>query len=129
MSSADNGDKQHGSGRPEKGSQRNYIKQWRIACGLNQPQLGAKAGLTGSQISQLEVGRARYSQKSLEAIAEALGCEPWHLLAVNPEEDAWAPFITVVSSEDEDAPTIRPPRPAEAYIKTVLDRFAKSGKK
>jgi transcriptional regulator with XRE-family HTH domain len=129
MSSVNDGEKQYGSGRPKKGSQRNYIKQWRIARGLNQPQLGAKAGLTGSQISQLEVGRARYSQKSLEAIAEALGCEPWHLLGVDPSEDAWAPFITVMAGEDEDGQKIRAPGTAEAYIKMILDRFARSGKK
>src|SRR4029453_10620323 len=115
---ADN--KQHGSGRPARGSQTHYILQWRIARGLNQQQLGAKAGLTGSQISQIEVGRARYSQKSLEAIAKALSCKPWHLLGVNPKEDAWAPFITVLPAEDEEEPTIRPPETAEAYIKEVL---------
>lgn len=124
-----NGQNEHGGqGRPEKGSQRNYIKQWRIARGLNQPQLAVLAGLTGSQISQLEVGRARYTQKSLEAIARALDCEPWHLLGVDPSEDAWAPFITAVPVEDEDDYETRTPTSAEAYIKSLLDRFARMKK-
>jgi transcriptional regulator with XRE-family HTH domain len=60
------------------------IKQWRKYRGMTLDELAAQCGLTGSLISQIELGRSRYSQKSLEAMAKALDCTTGQLLDVDP---------------------------------------------
>lgn len=68
---------------------RTFIKEWRQHRGLTQDQLADRIGVATSTISQLEKGRQGYSQATLEALAEALQCEPADLLMRNPlKEDA-----------------------------------------
>lgn len=118
-----------GKGRPVKGTQNHYIREWRKARGLNIPQLAKKTGLTGSLISQIEIGRSRYSQKSLEAIAAALHTHPGLLLYVDPTSDSWAPFIT--ARPDESLEALDEEKKAmlsdsiNAHIRFMLDQFAK----
>ena len=45
------------------------------------------AGISGSMVSQLERGRTTYTQATLQKVAEALGVQPWKLLAAGPAED------------------------------------------
>jgi transcriptional regulator with XRE-family HTH domain len=117
------------TGRPVKGTQRHFIREWRKARGLNIPQLAAKTGLTGSLISQIEVGRSRYSQKSLETIAAALDCEPWQLLGIDPTSDSWELFITARPNEGIEALDERDKaalsKTISSQIKYMLDEFAK----
>lgn len=61
------------------------IRAWRQYRGLTMQQLSAKAGLTASFISQLELGRSSYTQATLEKLADALDCELWQLLGHDPE--------------------------------------------
>jgi transcriptional regulator with XRE-family HTH domain len=63
---------------------RHFIKEWRKARGLTQEQLADRIGVAVSTISQLETGKQGYSQPTLEAIAEALDCEPADLLMRDP---------------------------------------------
>lgn len=49
------------------------IRQLRIKAGLTQEELGLRSGLSQGYINQLESGKRRYTQKSLELIANALG--------------------------------------------------------
>ena len=111
-----------------KGEQKHFIREWRKARGLNIPQLAAKTGLTGSLISQIEVGRSRYSQKSLEKIAAALDCEPWQLLGVDPTDDSWGPFISARPNDDleglDEAKKATLSNSINAHIKFMLDEFA-----
>lgn len=66
-----------------------FLKQWRIYRGLTQEQLAERTGLSVSGISQLENGKQGYSDESLELLADALNCEPGHILNVDPtKEDA-----------------------------------------
>lgn len=117
------------TGRPVKGTQRHFIREWRKARGLNIPQLAEKTGLTGSLISQIEVGRSRYSQKSLETIAAALNCEPWQLLGIDPTDDSWEPFIAARPNEqleeldERNRATLS--NSINAHIRFMLDEFAK----
>ena len=122
-------------GRPVKGTQQHFIREWRKVRGLNIPQLADKTGLTGSLISQIEVGRSRYSQKSLEKIAAALDCKPWHILGIDPTDDSWEPFITARPNDDLEAldegnrATLS--NSINSHIRFMLDEFAKGhfGKK
>lgn len=61
-----------------------FLKQWRIYRGLTQEQLAERVNMSVSNISQLEQGRQGYSQEGLEALANALRCEPGQLLSVDP---------------------------------------------
>ncbi len=72
-----------------KGTQRRRIllKEWRQYRNLTQEQLAERVGWGVSNVSQLETGRQGYSQEGLERLAEALQCEPGHLLSVNPTKD------------------------------------------
>jgi transcriptional regulator with XRE-family HTH domain len=38
-------------------------------------------------VSQLETGKQGYSQATLEALADALNCEAWELISVNPAKE------------------------------------------
>lgn len=84
MMEDENGSAASTGGRREKREVTHKIKQWRKYRGLTLDELAAKCGLTGSLISQIELGRSRYSQKSLEAMAEALNCTAGQLLDVDP---------------------------------------------
>lgn len=48
------------------------IRRLRLKFGLTQEELALKSGLSQGYINQLESGKRRYTQKSLELIADAL---------------------------------------------------------
>lgn len=62
------------------------MKEWRAYRGLTQEQLAERVGMAVSNISQLEQGRQGYSQEGLEALADALQCDPGQLLTVDPSK-------------------------------------------
>ena len=64
-----------------------FLKEWREYRGMTQEQLAEAVGMSVSNISQLERGIQGYSQDGLEALAEALKCEPGHLHMVDPSKD------------------------------------------
>jgi transcriptional regulator with XRE-family HTH domain len=72
-------------GRPQ-GPAKHFIRDWRLHRGLSLDAVAKRSGLTGSMISQLERGRARYYQLTLQKVAEALDVKPWMLLAGPPAE-------------------------------------------
>ena len=65
---------------------RTFIKQWRQYRGLTQERLAARINKSTATVSQIETGKSPYSQEILEAIAEALLCEPVDLLIRNPKD-------------------------------------------
>jgi len=56
------------------------IRTFRVAEGLTQQQLAARAGLTQSAISSYESGRAEPSLETLRQLARALKIQPRDLL-------------------------------------------------
>lgn len=71
------------------GKPRHFIREWRKKRGLTLEQLAGRLEVATSSISQLENGKQGYSQPMLEAIADALGCQPADLLMRDPSrEDA-----------------------------------------
>jgi transcriptional regulator with XRE-family HTH domain len=54
---------------------------------LTQEQLAERVGWSVGNVSQLERGLQGYSQEGLEALAEALQCDPGQLLTVDPTGD------------------------------------------
>lgn len=61
-----------------------YFKQWRKYRGLTQEALAERIGVTPSTISQLETAKQGFTNSTLEALAEALTCEPGELLMRDP---------------------------------------------
>jgi transcriptional regulator with XRE-family HTH domain len=70
----------------EDGRKGHFIAEWLKHRKLTQEQLAAEAGYATSSINQLINGKQGYSQAALEAVAKALTCEPWELIAINPIE-------------------------------------------
>lgn len=71
-------------GQPRR---RHYIREWRKHRGLTQEVLAERAGMTPTNLSQLENHKQSYSAEGLERLAEALRCEPAQLLMVDPSKD------------------------------------------
>ncbi|TGV61093.1 XRE family transcriptional regulator [bacterium M00.F.Ca.ET.141.01.1.1] len=59
---------------------RTSVKERRVARGWGQEELAAKAGMSTTTIHNLEAEKNGFTDKSLSAIAEALGCTPAELL-------------------------------------------------
>lgn len=66
---------------------RHFIREWRRHNNLTQAQLAERIEVAVSTISQLESGQQGYSQATLEALAEALNCEPADLIMRRPPSD------------------------------------------
>ena len=67
-----------------RNSPRHFIRQWRIHRGYTQERLAEIVGVPHGALSQLERGLVNYTQPMLEALAEALRCEPADLIARDP---------------------------------------------
>lgn len=61
-----------------------YFKQWRKFRGLTQEMLAERIHATPSTISQLETGKQGFTNSTLEALADALNCQPGDLLMRDP---------------------------------------------
>lgn len=66
------------------GHKGHFIAEWVKYRDITQEKLAEEAGYSTSSINQLKNGKQGYSQAALEALARALKCEPWELIAVNP---------------------------------------------
>jgi transcriptional regulator with XRE-family HTH domain len=69
-----------------QGRQKFFLKEWRLYRGLTQARLAERIGVAKSAISHLEKGVRRYNQDQLEALAEALNCEPADLVMRDPTD-------------------------------------------
>ena len=69
---------------PPNGRPPHYVKEWRKHRGLTQERLALRVEKTQSWLSQLEQFKIEYTQGALEALGNALSCEPGDLLTVNP---------------------------------------------
>ncbi len=75
---------------------KHFIKQWRLLRGLSLDKLAARMEvepggeqlLSAMSLSRIERGIQPYSEEVLNALGDALGCEPWELLSVNPVMNA-----------------------------------------
>jgi transcriptional regulator with XRE-family HTH domain len=66
---------------------RTFIREWRKHRGLTQEQLADRIGMTATNLSMIERTERPYTQKTLEALAEALMTDPASLLMRNPEDE------------------------------------------
>ena len=68
------------------------IRRLRLKTGLTQEELALKSGLSQGYINQLESGKRRYTQKSLEQIAETLSIPAMELF--REEETRRTPVVS-----------------------------------
>lgn len=98
---------------------RTFIKEWRQFRRLTQQQLGDAIDKDASQISNIESGRSNYTQETLEAIADALDCEPADLLVRHPQDPdgIWAVWDQAKAQERRTIVEL-----ARTILKTANDR-------
>lgn len=87
-------------GQPRR-FRRIFLREWRKYRGYTQDQLAEMVDMSVSNISQLERATQGYSQEGLERLAEALRCDPAHLLNVDPTRDEAIWSIWERASEGE----------------------------
>lgn len=85
-----------------------FLRQWRKHRGLTQEKLAERLGTSKGYISELESGKQRYNQQHLEALAEALDCDPVDLLIRDPTdpEGIWSIWDRVRPVDKETAKRI-----------------------
>lgn len=67
-----------------------------------------------AQLSKIENGKSPYSQRVIEALAEIYSCEPWELLAKDPNKEG---EVAPLFSRLDDAQRER----ARAYIAGMVE--------
>ena len=65
-------------------NERAYLREWRLAKGLTQPELASRVGTVKSEISRLEKGSRRMTLDWMSAISRALGIAVDDLMTVPP---------------------------------------------
>lgn len=70
--------------KPTRQRRRHYIKEWREYRNLTQEQVADRIGVSATTFGRIENNQVPYNQDFLEEAANALMCEPWDLLNVNP---------------------------------------------
>lgn len=78
------GDPWHTSPMRKSRASKNYIKEWRDYRDLTQKRLSERSGISEPVLSRLETGEQDYRQGHLEALADALACEPADLIGRLP---------------------------------------------
>lgn len=63
-----------------------FIRQWRKFRGLTLEKCAERSGMSKGNLSNIETGKTGYNQATLEALAEALQCDPVDLLIRDPSE-------------------------------------------
>lgn len=82
---------------------KHFVKEWRKFRNLTQERLAERTPYTPGAISQLETGRTQYTQAMLEALAEALDCQPGDLLSVNPfKEGDVVDLMRLINDKNRD---------------------------
>jgi transcriptional regulator with XRE-family HTH domain len=71
---------------------RHFIRSWRKHRGLTLEQLADRVDTTHASLSRIERGLQPYNQYMLEALADALRCEPADLIMRDPlqEDSIWS---------------------------------------
>lgn len=88
------------------------IRKLRLTAGLTQEEIALKSGLSQGYINQLESGKRRFTQKSLELIADALSVPLFKLFT--EEETPHAPMVI------DEVKRYRKIRPSKKEFLTLL---------
>jgi transcriptional regulator with XRE-family HTH domain len=78
-----------------------FLLQWRNHRGLTQEQLAERIEMSRENYSKIERGLVPYNQDFLEAVAEALACEPADLIMRDPSSPIWSIYDTLRSIPED----------------------------
>lgn len=107
---------------PKRSRRRTFIREWREARHLSIDKLVARVrehleSFSKSTLSRIETGKQDYTQPMLEAIAEALGCEPADLIMRNPNSTRWSIIDSLKQVPETDIPRVA----------QIVETFKKTG--
>ncbi|MDH4227816.1 MAG: helix-turn-helix domain-containing protein [Deltaproteobacteria bacterium] len=77
------------------------IRRLRIVAGFTQEELALRSGLSQGYINQLENGKRRFTQKSLELVSEALGVGLGKFFGGDDEPSLSGPQLPVIKKNPE----------------------------
>lgn len=103
--------------RFKKGPPKHFVKAWRKYRGFTQEQLAEIVGVSHGAIGQLERGQMSYTQPMLEALADALHCEPADLIMRDPESPIWSVYENLKKASPEQ----------QKQIADIVEIFRKAG--
>lgn len=107
-----------------------FLPQWRKFRGLSGEKLSELSGF-GSKgyVSILERGKRRYNGVMLKKFAEALNCEPWEIISVNPlkRDEPLPPNVDRIVEEVKRVPEDGREEFIDS-VKAALDRISKKKK-
>jgi transcriptional regulator with XRE-family HTH domain len=72
--------------KPGAERRRHFIKEWRNHRGLTLDRLADRVEISKATLSRIEGGKQPYTQDTLEALADALQCEPADLIMRDPTQ-------------------------------------------
>lgn len=70
--------------KPGGERRRHFIREWRAHRGLTMDRLADRLDISKATLSRIESGKQPYTQDTLEALADALSCEPADLIMRDP---------------------------------------------
>lgn len=86
---------------------RTFLKEWRKFRGLTQEQLAERLELTQATVARIERGDISYTQPVLEAMADALRCEPADLIMRDPGQPSiWSIWDNIPKEQQPQAARI-----------------------
>lgn len=86
----------------QKAEDRVYLREWRLAKGLTQPELAKRTGTVKSEISRLEKGSRRMTLEWMSAFARVMGITVDDLMTLPPMGfGAVSPAPKAVELDDE----------------------------
>jgi transcriptional regulator with XRE-family HTH domain len=94
-----------------------FIKEWRKHRGLTQDQLASRLEMAQPTVARIERGEISYTQPVLEAMADALRCEPADLIMRDPGKPTIWSLLDGIAEADK--PKVL--RIIEAFKKTGTD--------
>ena len=96
-----------------------FIRDWRKFRHLTLERVADRIGVTPGALSQLERGDVAYTQPMLEALAEALSCDPADLITYSPQ--AVKDLRTIWESIPEESRE-QALRVLQTFVKTGTDQ-------
>jgi transcriptional regulator with XRE-family HTH domain len=96
---------------------RHFIREWRKYRNLTLEKLAERVGVTHGALSQLERGEVNYTQPMLEALADALQCEPADLIMRDPNSEIWSVMDVLKAA----------PEAEQRQIAAIIGAFRKTG--
>ena len=80
---------------------RHHVKGWRLYRHLTQERLAERVGRSRGLISQIESGETELTEEMIFALSDALSCDPWDLLRVDPrKEGAVIDLVALLKNAD-----------------------------